>query len=55
MIILRHRFKLTNQGKLLKTLIYLLRAYLGWSLKPMAENYQYLFIAIMCAKKSSVY
>jgi hypothetical protein len=30
-----------------------LRAYLGWSLKPMAQNYQYLFIAIFCAKISS--
>ncbi len=33
---------MTNQGKLLKTLTYLglsfLRAYLGWSLRPMAQN-----------------
>jgi len=45
---------LTNQGKLLKTYLSL-RAYLGWSLKPMAQNYPYLFIAILCAKISSVY
>jgi len=35
-----------------------LRAYLGWSIKPTSQNYQIskcLFIAILCAKISSVY
>jgi len=38
----------------------LLRADLGWSLKPVAKKYQnitislYLFIAILCVKISSV-
>ena len=40
-----------NQGKLLKTLTYLwlsfLRAYPGWSLKSMAQNYQNLFLSFL--------
>jgi len=59
LIILRHMYLLTNHGKLLKTLTYLalsfLSAYPGWSLKPMAQNYQYLFIFFIALKMSSVY
>jgi hypothetical protein len=51
------RFRLTNQGKLLKTVTYCMlhfvRSLLGCSLKPMTQNYQYLFyifIAILCIR-----
>ncbi len=48
-----------NQGKILKTQTYLglsfVRSILGLSLKPLAHNYQCLFIAILCAKISSLY
>jgi len=50
-----------GQGKLLTKhdtrYIRFFRAYIGWVLKPMSQNYQisqYFFIAMLCAKMSRV-
>jgi len=63
--IFSNRFLFTKQGKLLAKpnprYVGFLRAYLGRSLKPKAQNYRmisrsfYLFIQILCAKISSVF
>jgi len=48
---------MTNQGKLLTQLnpsyVKVLIAYLGWSLKPMAQNYQeiFIFLSQYCVQK----
>jgi hypothetical protein len=62
-IIIFEPWKSKGQGKLLTTnksrllnkqnnTRYVFKAYLGWSLEHMAQNY--LFIAILCAKMSRV-
>jgi len=58
LIVMRHRFRFTNQRKLLKTLTYLgltFKSFFGWSIETQGSNYLFIFIALLCAKTSSVY